>query len=146
MTIITKESDSLNLVAARVFGGDVSRFGEILDLNPDLDVFADLAPAVPLEIPTQEQIENYAQPVLTRIADSAAGARGFLGTVQQTINQVSGSLPSELQGYASEVLDLVGEANGVLDEAETIIEQATDKLRTYGNQTNLISWLLGGKK
>jgi hypothetical protein len=145
--ITVRTADALNLIAARVFpGADVSRFTEILDQNPELDVFSDLAAGTELNLPSTEQIQKYAQPVLGKIASSLGGARGYLGQAEQVINQVSGKLPPELQGYAKEALNLVGEANGVLDQAEGILDQGTEALRDYGGQaTNLIQWLLSGK-
>lgn len=140
-----RNAETIGMVAARTFpGGDVRRFTEILDQNPDLDVFSDLAAGLNLELPSTEQIQNFAQPVLTQIATSLGGAQGFLGQTSATLNKISGNLPPELQGYAKEVLDLVGDANGVLTEATTALDQASEALRDYGGQgTNLISWLLG---
>lgn len=146
-TATAQNADALNLLAARIFpGADVTRFRELLDANPEIDVFGDLAAGAQLELPSTEQIESYAAPVLGKIASSLGGARGYLGKAEQVITQISGSLPPELQGYAAEALSLVGEANGVLDQAEGVLEQGQGALRDYGGQaTNLIQWLLSGK-
>lgn len=146
-TIQVKPQDTLSTIAARVFPGqDVTRFREILDQNPDLDVFSDLPENFNLQLPSNEQIQSYAQPVLTKIASSLGGAKGFLGQAEQIISQVSGKLPPELQGYAKEALDFVSEANGIVGQAETVLGEAEAGLRDYGGQaTNLIQWLLSGK-
>lgn len=146
-TITTQPQDSLSTIAARVFPGrDVTRFREILDQNPELDVFSDLPENFNLQLPSTEQIQSYAQPVLTKIASSLGGAKGFLGQAEQMISQVSGKLPPELQGYAKEALQLTAEANGVIGQAESVLGEAEAGLRDYGGQgTNLIQWLLSGK-
>lgn len=147
MTTTIQPHDTINAIAARLFpGGDVRRFREILELNPDLDILSDLPEGIELNIPGIEQLENYAQPVLTRIASSLGGAQGFLNQAETTLQRISGNLPSELQGYSRAALELVGEANNVLNEVETVVEGASDRLRDYGGQgTNLVSWLLSGK-
>lgn len=146
MTLTSRPADTLSTIAARVFGGDVRRFSEILDLNPDLDVFADLPPELELRLPDRAQIENFARPVLTSIASSLGGARGALGQAEEVITQIGGTLPPELQGYTQDALDLVGEANTVLERAETALDEVGDRLRGYDTQaTNLVQWLLSGR-
>lgn len=135
--------EDLAQLTARLFDGDPLRFTEVLDLNPDLDVFADLEQETTLEVPEPSQIMRYAQPVF--------------GSVAQTLNEVSGvadqvtgaidALPPELQGYAKEALEFVGEINGVTGKAKTVLEDAQNQLRKYDGQvTKLVPWLLGGKR
>ncbi|HEY9750521.1 MAG TPA: hypothetical protein V6C63_17700 [Allocoleopsis sp.] len=155
-TYTTKPGDALNLIAAQIFPGeDVGRFTEILDQIDEPEdaiatLFSELAEGQILQLPSVEQIENFAQPVLSRIADSVGGAKGFLGQVEDTITSISGKLPPQLQGYAKEALELVGEANEVIGDVEGFLDRADEevlgKLRDYGGQpTKLVSWLLGGK-
>lgn len=151
-TVTAKPGDSLSAIAARIFPGeDVGRFTEILDQIDDpqqalTTLFGDLAEGTKLQLPSTEQIENFAQPVLSKVASSLGGAKGFLDQATEAISSISGKLPPQLQSYASEALQIVGEANGVLGQAESILGEAEDKLRDYAGQaTNLIPWLLSGK-
>jgi hypothetical protein len=151
-TETVKPGDALNAIAARIFPGeDVSRFTEILDQieNPDEalnTLFSDLVEGTNLQLPSLEQIESFAQPVLSKVASSLGGAKGVLDQATEIINSVSGKLPPQLQGYAADALNVVGEANGVLSKAESILGEAEGKLRDYGGQaTNLVPWLLSGK-
>jgi phage tail protein X len=152
MDIVTlNPADTLSTLAARIFPGeDVSRFTELLDANPGLDpiaaIFDNLPENLQLNLPSTEQIESFAAPVLTAVSSSLGGAKGFLEQAEQTLTSISGKLPPQLQGYAKEALDLVGEANGVLGEVEGAIASTSDKLREYAGQgTQLIPWLLSGK-
>ncbi len=147
MTLTVLSGDTLSTIAARVFpGGDVRRFVELAIENPDLNIFEDLPAGLELNLPSTEQIENFARPALFRVATSLGGARGFLGEAEEAIDRFSGQLPPQLQGYAQEALDLVGEANGVLDQAETALDRVEDQVREYaGRGTNLVSWLLSGR-
>jgi hypothetical protein len=151
-TITILPADALNLVASRVFPGeDVSRFTEILDQIDDPEealttLFGDLVEGDVLPLPSVQQIESFAQPVLTKISASIGGAKGFLGEAESAITSISGKLPPRLQGYAKEALEVVGELNGVLGDAESLLGDAEDKLREYGGQgTSVVSWLLSGK-
>ena len=139
--------ENLALLSARIFNGDPLRFPEILDLNPNLDVFWDLAQEANIDIPTPDQIFNYAQPALTSIGQALQEVNGFTEQATNAINQVAGQLPPELQGYAKEALDIVGEVNGIVGEAQTVLTNATDQLRQYqGKAVKLVPWLLGGKR
>lgn len=151
-SITVKPGDALNAIAARVFPGeDVNRFTEILDQIDDPDtalttLFGDLAQNSQLQLPSVEQIESFAEPVLTKVASSLGGAKGFLDQATNVITDISGKLPPQLKGYATEALNIVGEANGVLGQAESVLGEAENKLREYGGQgTNLVNWLLAGK-
>lgn len=150
-TTAARPGDTLAAIAARTFpGADVRRFTEILDANPDtLDVFGDLSLGSQITLPSTEQIEQRVQPALTKIASSLGGAKGFLGQAEDVINAVSGVLPSSLQGYAKDALSAVNIANGVIGEAETVLEDvqgAVGGARNYGGQgVSLVSWLLSGK-
>lgn len=149
-TTTVRPGDTLATVAARVFpGASVQRFSELLDANPDLDIFSDLIEGTELQLPSTEQLESRVQPVLTKIASSLGGAKGYLGQAESVINAVSGVLPESLQGYAKEALNIVNEANGVIGEAETIlsdVQSTVGGLRGYeGQGVQLVSWLLSGK-
>lgn len=148
-TTTVKPGDTFASIAARIFpNAEVSRFTELLDANPDLDLFSDLIEGTELQLPSTAQIESRVQPVLTKIASSLGGAKGYLGQAESVINAVSGVLPESLQGYAKEALNIVGEANGVIDNAETIlgdVQSAVGGDRAYGGQgVQLVSWLLNG--
>lgn len=147
-----KPGDALNTIAAKVFPGEnVSRFTEILDQIDDPEkavqtLLGDLIEGQSLALPSVEQIESFAEPVLQEVAASLGGAKGFLGQLEGTITDISQKLPPELQGYSKEALRLIGEANGVLGKVEGVLGQAKEKLRDYkGQATNLIGWLLSGK-
>lgn len=151
-TLTVKPGEQLNALAARVFPGqDVTRFVEILDLNEELDVFGDLPQELSVNIPEPEQILQFAQPVLSEVSEAIGGAKGAIAQVTEQIESVAGKLPPQFQGYAKQALEVVGQVNGVIGEAEALLEklpgEATDKLRQYqGEVTRLVPWLLSGKQ
>lgn len=139
--------ENLSLLASRVFNGDVLRFTELLDLNPDLDVFGELQQELNVEIPSTEQIFNYAKPALTSVGQALQQVNGLTSQVSNAIEQFSGQLPPQLQGYAKEALEIVGEINGIAGKAQTVLDGAENKLREYeGQAVKLVPWLLGGKR
>ena len=139
--------EDLAQLTARLFGGDPLRFTEVLDLNPDLDVFGDLVQETTLEVPEPSQILRYAQPVFGSVAQALNQVSGIADQVTGAINGVVDALPPELQGYAKEALEFVGEINGVTGQARTVLEDAQNQLRKYDGQvTKLVPWLLGGKR
>lgn len=149
-TLISAPGESLTALSERVFNGDPLRFTEILELNPNLDVFADLPQELEVNIPDASQILNFAQPALTRISQSLGGAGRFLDQTSAALTQISGNLPPELQGYAQEAIDAIGEINGIREEVEQTIDGATEqidsRLRSYqGQAVQLVQWLLGGR-
>lgn len=146
-TTKVEPGENLSLLASRIFNGDALRFTELLDLNPDLDVFDDLTQEVELNIPSTEQIFNYAKPALTSVGQALAQVNGFTEQATNAINQVAGQLPPQLQGYAKEALELVGEINGIVGKAQTVLGEAENQLREYeGQAVKLVPWLLGGKR
>lgn len=147
-TIQTQPGDTLSTLADRTFNGDVLRFPEILDLNPEFNVFSELPPSANLNIPDPAQILNYAKPALSRVSKAIGGAGRYLSEVERVINQVSGALPPELQGYAQEALGIVGKVNGIVGDVEqTLNNDALDgQLRHYeGQLVSLVPWLLNGR-
>lgn len=148
-TISINPGETLSELSSRVFGGDVLRFGEILDLNPDMDVFEEL-PQTQIEIPGAEQILNFAQPMLTQIRESIASAGRYLEQAQSTLSEISQKLPPQLQGYTKEALVLVSQLNDFQDEAEQFLDDstalATNKLKEYeGKLEQLIPWILNSQ-
>lgn len=127
--ISVRPGETLQALANRVFNGDVLRFTELLDLNPNLDVFGDLPQEVSIEIPDTAQLFNYARPQLSRIT--------------QSINGIAERLPPNFQGYAQSALSRLAEVNGILDRVEQVAGSAEERLRDYGEPTVLVNWLLG---
>ena len=143
---IVQPGENLSQLSDRLFG-DPLRFTEVLDLNPDLDVFGNLAQETSLEVPEAAQILNYAAPVFGSVSKALNQADGFLDQVEGAIVNIADDLPPQFQGYAKEALELVGELNGVVGQAQSIVAQGQDKLRQYeGQAVKLVPWLLGAKR
>ena len=121
-----QEGDTLSSIAARVFNGDWERFNEIVELNPDLDIFADLIPDTILNIPEVEQI--------LQVADRE------LDNIGKPLQQISNLNIPILSGYADKALSLVGEINGVKAKAESVYRQLSN--RNYKSGVKLVQWLL----
>ncbi len=138
-TTTTTPGDSIATLASDIFNGDVTRFTELLDLNPDIDVFGELTQGINLELPDTSQIFNYAKPVLGQVGETING-------VTDTISAVQEKLPSQFKGYASEALKLLGEVNGVLGDVESTLNKTEEQLQSYdGEPVKLVRWLLGGQ-
>lgn len=138
-TATTAPGDSIASLAADIFNGDVTRFTELLDLNPGIDVFGELTQGINLELPDTSQVFNYAKPVLSQVGETISGVTG-------TISAIEEKLPSQLKGYATEALKLLGEVNGVLGDVESTLNKAEEKLQSYqGEPVQLVRWLLGGQ-
>jgi hypothetical protein len=143
---------TLSEVAEQVLG-DSLRFPEILELNPDLDIFGDLLDldeGMSIDIPDAEQILNFASPVLTEVSSALGGMGRYLEQASSAISSVSSKLPPQLQGYAQEALDTIGKVNGIREDVEQYLEKgkslAENKLREYeGQLVQLVPWLLEGK-
>jgi hypothetical protein len=147
-TTIVQPGENLSQLADRILD-DPLRFTELLDLNPGLDVFGGLTQELSLEIPEASQILNYAAPVFGSVAQALNSADGFLDQVEGVIVNAVDDLPPQpqLQGYAKEALELVGELNGVVGQAQSIVKEGQEKLRQYeGQAVKLVPWLLGGKR
>ncbi|MCC5644798.1 hypothetical protein LC607_18000 [Nostoc sp. CHAB 5824] len=135
----TQAGDTIAAIASEIFNGDVTRFTELLDLNPDIDVFGDLVEGLDLEVPDTSQILNYARPVLSQIGET-------LDTASNTLTTLQTQLPSNLQGYAADALKLLGDVNGVLGDVETTLTKAEEQVSSYdGKPVQLVKWLLGGQ-
>lgn len=138
--------ESLTALASRVFNGDSLRFTEILDLNPNLDVFSDLLQETQIQIPDVRQVLNFAKPALSRVSSAIGSAGSILNQAESAIGGLSGKLSPELQGYATQALEQIGELNGILGDVEVAIAGAESGLREYeGQLVQLVPWLLGGK-
>ncbi|RCJ20128.1 hypothetical protein A6S26_05250 [Nostoc sp. ATCC 43529] len=137
--IQAKTGDSIATLASEIFNGDVTRFTELLDLNPDIDVFGELVEGIDLELPDTSQILNYAKPVLSQIGET-------LDTATNTLTTLQTQLPGNLQGYAKDALKLLGDVNGVLGDVETTLNKAEEQISSYdGKPVQLVKWLLGGQ-
>jgi phage tail protein X len=137
--IKTEPGESLSAIAHRIFNGDVTRFTELLDLNPSLSVFEDLTEGLNIEIPDTAQIFNYAKPVLSEISETIGGATGTISAIQDKI-------PPQLQGYTQEALKVLGEVNGVVGDTFAVFGKAEEVASKYGNKpVQLVRWLLGGQ-
>ncbi|MBH8566710.1 hypothetical protein I8748_31940 [Nostoc sp. CENA67] len=135
----TKTGDTIASLASQIFNGDVTRFTELLDLNPDIDVFGDLVEGLDLEIPDTSQILNYAKPVLSQIGET-------LDTATSTLTTLQTQLPGNLQGYTADALKLLGDVNGVLGDVETTLNKTEEQISSYdGKPVQLVKWLLGGQ-
>lgn len=138
-TVIVEPGESLAAIASRIFDGDVSRFTEILDLNPNLSVFEELTQGIQIDVPDPEQIFNYAKPKLSAIASTLTG-------VEETVSAIQSKLPGDLKGYASEALELLGEINGVVGEVESTLTSVEEQIGEYsGEPVKLVQWLLGNQ-
>ncbi|NDJ20951.1 hypothetical protein GS682_04685 [Nostoc sp. B(2019)] len=135
----TQTGDTIAAIASDIFNGDVTRFTELLDLNPDIDVFGELVEGIDLDLPDTSQILNYARPVLSQIGET-------IDLSSSTLNTLQTQLPSNLQGYASDALKLLGDVNGVLGDVETTLTKAEEQVSNYdGKPVQLVKWLLGGQ-
>lgn len=137
MTITIQPGETISQLSDRVFNGDVLRFTELFDLNPDLDVFGELTEGIEIDIPDAAQILNFAKPQLSAVSETITG---FSSTVSTIVEK----LPAQLQGYAQEALDLLGEVNGVVGQAESLLGQAEAEINKYGDKpVKVVQWLLG---
>jgi len=124
--------ENLSSLSSRLFNGEWERFPELLALNPNLDVFADLKTGDPITMPNTDQVFNFATNKLDGIT---AG-----------ISQLEG-LPI-LSGYAPRALELVGSINKSLGQAESLYKKVASTVngRDYkGASVSLVNWLLAGK-
>lgn len=134
---IIEPGETISQLADRIFNGDVLRFTEMLDLNPDVDIFDELIEGARVEIPDASQILNYAKPQLSAVSETITGA-------SQTVSAVTEKLPPQLQGYAKEAINLLGEINGVVGKAESVLNGAEAQLNKYGDKpVKVVQWLLG---
>lgn len=138
MTKISIEpGETISQLSDRIFNGDVLRFTELLDLNPNLDVFGELSEGITVEIPEVSQILNYAKPQLSAVSETITG-------ISSTVSAVVEKLPPQLQGYAKEAVNLLGEINGVVGQAESILGKAEAEINKYGDKpVKVVQWLLG---
>lgn len=138
-TITATPGDSIATLASDIFNGDVTRFTELLDLNPNIDVFEEITHLISLELPDTSQIFNYAKPVLSQVGETINEVTGTISAVQE-------KQPQQLKGYASEALKLLGEVNGVLGDVESTLNKTEEQLQSYnGEPVKLVRWLLGGQ-
>jgi len=124
--------ETLSSLSSRLFNGDWERFPELLALNPNLDVFADLKSGDPITMPSTDQIFNFASNKLDGITTG--------------ISQLP-DLPI-LSGYAPRALAIVGEINKSLGQAESLYKKVASTVsgRDYqGASVSLVQWLLSGK-
>ena len=122
--------ETLSSLSSRLFNGDWERFPELLALNPNLDVFADLKTGDPITMPSADQVFNFATTELDSITTG--------------ISQLP-DLPI-LSGYAPRALELLGTVNRSLGQAESLYKKVASTVngRDY-KDVNLVSWLLSGK-
>jgi len=122
--------ETLSSLSSRLFNGDWERFPELLALNPNLDVFADLKTGDPITVPSADQVFQFAS--------------NELDGITKNISQLP-DLPI-LSGYAPRALALVGEINKSLGQAESLYKKVASTVngRDY-KDVNLVQWLLAGK-
>lgn len=145
--LTTSPGDTLSSVSDRILN-DPLRFPEILDLNPSLDVFSELPQELPIQIPDLAQQLNFAQPALSSISQSVGGVGRWLSEAERQLNSLVGNLPSELQGYAQDAINAVGDINGITGDIQQTVGEglsaAEQSLRSYqGELVQLVPWLLG---
>lgn len=137
-------------VAERVLG-DSLRVEELFDLNPSL-IFEDPENFIGevINVPSEEQILNFAKPQLTKVGAALSGAGDVIDQARSLITDVSGKLPPQFQGYTKEALKQLGKLNGIRENAEQAISEKTlsellGKIGRggTGTETTLIKWLLG---
>lgn len=145
-TIQIKPGDTLKAIAGDIFGGDSSRWREIADLNPNLDIMKALPANISINIPDASQILNFAEPKLTAIAETVTKAESYLKQGENFIKKYESYLPSNLQGYAKEALGVIGKLNGVLGKAESTLTNLPKQIRNYLQPTKLVDWLLHGNQ
>ena len=124
--------ENLSSLSSRLFNGDWERFPELLALNPNLDVFADLKTGDPITVPSADQVFQFATNKLDGITTG--------------ISQLP-DLPI-LSGYAPRALEIVGEINKSLGQAESLYKKVASTVngRDYqGASISLVQWLLAGK-
>ena len=123
--------ENLSSLSSRLFNGDWERFPELLALNPNLDVFADLKTGDPITVPSTDQVFNFSS--------------NALDPITKGISQLP-DLPI-LSGYAPRALELLGEINKSLGQAESLYKKvsSTDLGRSYNSPVSLVQWLLAGK-
>ena len=122
--------ETLSSLSSRLFNGDWERFPELLALNPNLDVFADLKTGDPITVPSADQVFKFAS--------------NELDSITTGISQLP-DLPI-LSGYAPRALELLGTVNRSLGQAESLYKKVASTVagRDY-KDVNLVSWLLSGK-
>ena len=131
---LVEQGESLAALADRVLG-DPTRFGELLDINPNLDVFGDLVAGQLIELPELQQVLNMASPRLGRIAQTLNGQQ-----ISSTIEQAR-----QLQGYVSSAIDQLQQINNIGDAIE-IVEDVEAQVRSGARDLVAITpWLLGGR-
>jgi len=123
--------ENLSSLSSRLFNGDWERFPELLALNPNLDVFADLKTGDPITVPSTDQVFKFAS--------------NELDSITTGISQLP-DLPI-LSGYAPRALELLGVVNKSLGQAESLYKKvsSTDLGRSYNSPVSLVQWLLAGK-
>jgi hypothetical protein len=127
-----ESGENLSALAERVLG-DPLRFPELLELNPNLNVFADLQADIAIITPEIEEVLGVAKPILQGVGSSI---RGISGAIQS--GDVSGAI-----GYAKEAIDQVGKLNGVKEQAESVLSNIGKSTRKYsGASVQLVDWLL----
>ena len=121
--------ETLSSLSSRLFNGDWERFPELLALNPNLDVFADLKTGDPITVPSADQVFTFAS--------------NELDSITKNISQLP-DLPI-LSGYAPRALELLGVVNRSLGQAESLYKKVASTVngRDY-KDVNLVSWLLAG--
>jgi hypothetical protein len=110
---------------------DPTRWREIIELNPSIDV---------LGLNVQE-IESI---VLPSVTESLSKVQPLLTSVSAGLNQASsivGQFAPGLSGYVAEAQRLVGEVNGIVGQVESSIGSITGS-RNYKEAVRLVDWLL----
>lgn len=147
LRVPTKLGDSLPGLASKYLGS-ASNFREIAKLNK-LNVLEALPANLPIQIPDPDEIIGKVQPILgevsTTINAAVDQAEGFL-------DKVDGLGVSELQGYTKVARDALGEVNGVLGKAESLLGKKLKGFKLGGDQAGrryqdgkvlrLVDWLL----
>jgi hypothetical protein len=145
-TTFVEPGETISSLADRIFD-DPLRFPEIFDKNPGLDIFGDLVQGQSINIPEPSQILRYAEPVFGSVSQALGQGEQLVEKASALITEYGGKLPPELQGYAKEAIEAVGQVNGAIGKAQSILKEGQSSLRKYdGQAVRLVPWLLGGKR
>jgi len=147
-TTIVQQQESLNDVAARIFPGqDVTRFNELLALNPTITPFQAIPAGTVLNTPSPAQTLQYATPVLTSIGKALSGQSLTTSVVisdAQSLANAVANIPA-LQGYPQAAIAELAKVNNIVTSSNSAINAGQSNTRYNDPTVKLISWLLSNK-
>lgn len=125
----------INEIAANVFPGEnVTRFKEIIDVNPDFDIFGNTA-GKKIKLPEKEEILSFAKPILSEASNIISDAK----IIAENLDKIP-----ILKGYSKKALETITSASSIIKSEPKFIVDNTDK--NNGELAKIIPWLLSGKQ